>query len=115
MKDILWNIDDNDCIHLIDNYSVEIINNSKGEITLSLLIDELNKKTVTHNIHNDKKMNKFSRFLKHKYGNSSKFYELYNHYSIINDGSKIYIQLHPHLITHSSNKRITKDSEWIFV
>lgn len=112
---ILWNIDDNDCIELINLYSIEIIKKSEGEITLSLLIDKLNKKTVDHNIHNIKRMNKFSRYLKYKYGNAVKFYESLNHYSIVNNNSKIHIKLHPQLITYSLNKRITKDSEWIFI
>jgi len=112
---MFWNIDEKDCINLINRYSIEIINKSEENIALSLLIDKLNKKTVDHNIHNNKRMNKFSRFLKYKYGNAVKFYENFNHYSIINDNSKIYIKLHPELISYSLNKRITKDSEWIFI
>lgn len=115
---IRWNISNEKCFEIIHNTLIDILNEEKLKILpLSQLIERLNLRTRIHRLHNNKRYNKFSKYLKHKHGGILKFIQYYNFYEIIKTDKNIQIKLHNNLVEKISenNKRITKDDDWIMI
>jgi hypothetical protein len=60
----------------------------------------------------------FSKYLKIEYGGVLKFLEMFNFYSVVKNDKTIYIKYYKNLVDLDDIKqgrRITKDSDWIFI
>ena len=115
---IRWNISNEKCFEIIHNTLIDILNEERLKILpLSQLIERLNSRTRIHRLHTNKRYNKFSKYLKYKYGGILNFIQYYNFYEIIKTNKNIQIKLHNNLVEkiNENNKRITKDDDWIII
>jgi len=66
-----------------------------------------------------RKYNSFSKYLKLEYDGFLNFIENYNFYGVIRNDKDISIKLYKNLVNLDdlkyTGKRLTKDSEWIFI
>tara|TARA_B100000575_G_C23005912_1_gene579555 strand:- start:238 stop:609 length:372 start_codon:yes stop_codon:yes gene_type:complete len=117
---IQWNLSDDKCSEIIHLTLIDLLNERKDKIIpLNQLIELLNARTWIYKIHNQRKYNTFSKYLKHKHNGILNFIELFNIYGVIKTDKQIFVQLYPNLINLSDikhiKKRITKDSEWVII
>ena len=116
---VKWNFSDDKCFEIVHLTIIDILSESKNKIlSLNTLIENLNSRTKLYKLHNLKKLNMFSKYLKLEYGGVINFLEHFNFYSVIKTGNTIYIKLYQNLVNLDNikeGKRITKDSEWVII
>jgi hypothetical protein len=114
-----WNLSDDKCFEIVHLTIIDILSEKHGNIiSLNNLVENLNSRTKIYKLHNSKRLNMFSKYLKIEYGGVLKFLENFNFYSIIRNEKDIYIKLYKNLVNLDNikeDKRITKDSEWIII
>ena len=114
-----WNLSDDKCFEIVHLTVIDILSEKHGNIlSLNNLVENLNSRTKIYKLHNSKRLNMFSKYLKIEYGGVIKFLETFNFYSIIRNEKDIYIKLYKNLVNLDNikeGKRITKDSEWIII
>ena len=75
--------------------------------------------TSIYKLHNSRKYNSFSKYIKLEYNGFLKFIENYIFYEIIKTDKDINIKLYKNLVNIddliNNGKRLTKDSEWILI
>jgi len=114
-----WNLSDDKCFEIVHLTVIDILSERNGNIlSLNNLVENLNSRTKIYKLHNSKRLNMFSKYLKIEYGGVLKFLENFNFYSIIRNEKDIYIKLYQNLVNLDNikeGKRITKDSDWIII
>jgi len=114
-----WNLSDDKCFEIVHLTVIDILSERNGNIlSLNNLVENLNSRTKIYKLHNTKRLNMFSKYLKIEYGGVLKFLENFNFYGITRDEKDIYIKLYKNLVNLDNikeGKRITKDSEWIII
>jgi hypothetical protein len=114
-----WNLSDDKCFEIVHLTVIDILSEKNGNIlSLNNLVENLNSRTKIYKLHNSKRLNMFSKYLKIEYGGVIKFLETFNFYSIIRNEKDIYIKLYKNLVNLDNikeGKRITKDSDWIII
>lgn len=119
VQNINWKLSSEKCFEIIHFTLIDILTESKDHIqNIDNLIYKLNKKTRVYKLHDLKRYNSFSKYLKLEYNGFLKFIEDYNFYDIIKKDKTIYIKLYKNLVDLKKlkdSKRYTKDSEWIFI
>lgn len=114
-----WNLSDDKCFEIVHLTVIDILSERNGNIlSLNNLVENLNSRTKIYKLHNSKRLNMFSKYLKIEYGGVLKFLETFNFYSIIRNEKDIYIKLYKNLVNIDNikeGKRITKDSDWIII
>ena len=119
VQNINWKLSSEKCFEIIHFTLIDILTESKDHIqNIDNLIYKLNKKTRVYKLHDLKRYNSFSKYLKLEYDGFLKFIEDYNFYDIIKIDKTIYIKLYKNLVDLKNlkdSKRYTKDSEWIFI
>ena len=119
VQNINWKLSSEKCFEIIHFTLIDILTESKDHIqNIDNLIYKLNKKTRVYKLHDLKRYNSFSKYLKLEYDGFLKFIEDYNFYDIIKKDKTIYIKLYKNLVDLKNlkdSKRYTKDSEWIFI
>lgn len=114
-----WNLSDDKCFEIVHLTVIDILSEKHGNIlSLNNLVENLNSRTKIYKLHNSKRLNMFSKYLKIEYGGVLKFLETFNFYSVIRNEKDIYIKLYKNLVNLDNikeGKRITKDSEWIII
>lgn len=114
-----WNLSDDKCFEIVHLTVIDILSEKHGNIlSLNNLVENLNSRTKIYKLHNSKRLNMFSKYLKIEYGGVIKFLETFNFYSIIRNEKDIYIKLYKNLVNLDNikeGKRITKDSDWIII
>ena len=119
-QNIVWNLSPEKCFEIIHLTLIDILEGSKEKtLTLDALIKTLNTRTKVYKLHNEKKYNSFSKYLKEEYDGLLNFIECYNFYDIIYNDKEISIKLYKNLVDLNdikySGKRITRDNEWVFI
>jgi len=117
---IKWNLTHDKCFEIIHLTLIDILSESKDNIrNINDLILMLNSRTRVYKLHNCRKYNSFSKYLKIEYDGFLNFIENYNFYGVIKNNKDISIKLYKNLVNLDdlkySGKRLTKDSEWIFI
>lgn len=116
---IEWNLSDDKCFEIVHLTVIDILSERNGNIlSLNNLVENLNSRTKIYKLHNSKRLNMFSKYLKIEYGGVIKFLETFNFYGIIRNEKDIYIKLYKNLVNIDNikeGKRITKDSDWIII
>jgi tRNA A22 N-methylase len=117
---IKWNLTHDKCFEIIHLTLIDILSESKDNIrNINDLILMLNSRTRVYKLHNCKKYNSFSKYLKIEYGGFLNFIESYNFYGVVKTDKDISIKLYKNLVNLDDlkyiGKRLTKDSEWIFI
>jgi len=119
VQNINWKLSSEKCFEIIHFTLIDILTESKDHIqNIDNLIYKLNKKTRVYKLHDLKRYNSFSKYLKLEYNGFLKFIEDYNFYDIIKIDKTIHIKLYKNLVDLKNlkdSKRYTKDSEWIFI
>jgi hypothetical protein len=119
VQNINWKLSSEKCFEIIHFTLIDILTESKDHIqNIDNLIYKLNKKTRVYKLHDLKRYNSFSKYLKLEYNGFLKFIEDYNFYDIIKIDKTIHIKLYKNLVDLKKlkdSKRYTKDSEWIFI
>jgi hypothetical protein len=119
VQNINWKLSSEKCFEIIHFTLIDILTESKDHIqNIDNLIYKLNKKTRVYKLHDLKRYNSFSKYLKLEYNGFLKFIEDYNFYDIIKIDKTIHIKLYKNLVDFKKlkdSKRYTKDSEWIFI
>ena len=119
-NNIKWNLTSEKCFDIIHLTLIDILTESKdGVKNISDIIIMLNSRTKIYKLHNSRKYNSFSKYLKIEYNGFLNFIEDYNFYDVIKTDKDISIKLYKNLVNLDdlkySGKRLTKDSEWIFI
>ena len=107
-----WNIKIDEGIRLAHLNIKNILKENKEPILLSKLVTSLNNKTKNIKFHKNKKMNHFSKYMKHNYGGILKFLDDYNIYGIIDcksDKKILLLSENEEIISYAS------DNEWILL
>lgn len=117
---IKWNISEEKCFEIIHLTLIDILNETKDKtLNLNKLVELLNSRTKIYKLNDNKKYNSFSKYLKMNHNGILKFIEDYNFYGVIKTDKNIYIKLYKNLIEFNditfSNRRITRDSDWIIL
>jgi len=116
---VKWNFSNDKCFEIIHLTIIDILSEKNGKIlSLNKLIENLNSRTKIYKLHNSKKLNMFSKYLKIEYGGVINFLESFNFYSVVKNEKDIYIKLYKNLVNLDdikAGKRITKDSDWILI
>lgn len=116
---VKWNFSHDKCFEIIHLTIIDILSEKNGKIlSLNALIENLNSRTKIYKLHNSKRLNMFSKYLKIEYGGVIHFLESFNFYSVVKTKKEIYIKLYQKLVNLDdikAGKRITKDSDWIFI
>ena len=117
---IKWNISEGKCFEIIHLTLIDILNETKDKtLNLNKLVELLNSRTKIYKLNDNKKYNSFSKYLKINHNGILKFIEDYNFYGVIKTDKNIYIKLYKNLIEFNditfSNRRITRDSDWIIL
>jgi len=117
---IKWNLTHDKCFEIIHLTLIDILTESKGNIrNINDLITMLNSRTRVYKLHNCRKYNSFSKYLKIEYDGFLNFIESYNFYGVVKTDKDISIKLYRNLVNLDDlkyiGKRLTKDSEWIFI
>lgn len=119
-NNIKWNLTSEKCFEIIHLTLIDILTESKDcTKNINDLILMLNSRTKIYKLHNSRKFNSFSKYLKIEYNGFLNFIEDYNFYDVIKTDKNISIKLYKNLVNTDdikySGKRLTKDSEWIFI
>jgi len=119
-QNIVWNLSPEKCFEIIHLTLIDILEGSRDKtLTLDALIKIMNTRTKVYKLHNQKKYNSFSKYLKEEYDGLLNFIECYNFYDIIYNDKEISIKLYKNLVDLNdikySGKRITRDNEWVFI
>ena len=116
---VKWNFSDDKCFEIIHLTIIDILSEKHGKIlSLNALIENLNSRTKIYKLHNSKRLNMFSKYLKIEYGSVINFLESFNFYSVVKNEQDIYVKLYKNLVNLDDikeGKRITKDSDWILI
>lgn len=116
---VKWNFPHDKCFEIIHLTIIDILSEKNGKIlSLNTLIENLNSRTKIYKLHNSNRLNMFSKYLKIEYGGVINFLESFNFYSVVKTEKDIYIKLYKNLVNLDDikeGKRITKDSDWIFI
>jgi len=117
---IKWNLTHDKCFEIIHLTLIDILSESKDNIrNINDLILMLNSRTRVYKLHNCRKYNSFSKYLKLEYDGFLNFIESYNFYGVVKTDKDISIKLYKNLANLDdlkyTGKRLTKDSEWIFI
>lgn len=116
---VKWNFPHDKCFEIIHLTIIDILSEKNGKILpLNTLIENLNSRTKIYKLHNSNRLNMFSKYLKIEYGGVINFLESFNFYSVVKTEKDIYIKLYKNLVNLDDikeGKRITKDSDWIFI
>ena len=116
---VKWNFSDDKCFEIIHLTIIDILSEKHGKILpLNKLIENLNSRTKIYKLHNNKKYNMFSKYLKIEYNGVINFLESFNFYSVVKTENDIYVKLYKNLVNLDdikASKRITKDSDWILI
>ena len=117
---IKWNLTHEKCFEIIHLTLIDILSESKDNIrNINDLILMLNSRTRVYKLHNCRKYNSFSKYLKIEYDGFLNFIESYNFYGVVKTYKDIIIKLYKNLVNLDdlkyTGKRLTKDSEWIFI
>ena len=116
---VKWNFSDDKCFEIIHLTIIDILSEKHEKIlSLNKLIENLNSRTKIYKLHNSKRLNMFSKYLKIEYGGVINFLESFNFYSVVKNEQDIYVKLYKNLVNLDdikAGKRITKDSEWIII
>lgn len=120
VQNINWNLTPDKCFEIIHLTLIDILSESKDNIrNINDLILMLNSRTRVYKLHNCRKYNSFSKYLKLEYNGFLNFIENYNFYGVVKTDKNISIKLYKNLVDLNdlkySGKRLTKDSEWIFI
>jgi len=114
-----WNISLEKGIEIAHTLLINILRESKKPLPLNELVFLLNSRSKEYKIHNNKKHNCFTKYLKVRHGGVVSFLDDYNIYGIMKTGDKIDILLLEDLLEGfdmtSPLKRITRDNEWVLV
>ena len=119
-QNIVWNLSPEKCFEIIHLTLIDILEGNRDKtLTLDALIKNLNTRTKVYKLHNEKKYNSFSKYLKEEYDGLLNFIECYNFYDVIYNDKEISIKLYKNLVDLNdikySGKRITRDNEWVFI
>jgi hypothetical protein len=119
-QNIVWNLSPEKCFEIIHLTLIDILEGSRDKTrSLDDLIKIMNTRTKVYKLHNEKKYNSFSKYLKEEYDGLLNFIECYNFYDIIYNDKEISIKLYKNLVDLNdikySGKRITRDNEWVFI
>ena len=119
-NNIKWNLTSGKCFEIIHLTLIDILTESKDNTkNINDLIRMLNSRTRIYKLHNHRKYNSFSKYLKLEYDGFLNFIEDYNFYDVIKKEKDISIKLYKNLVNLDdlkfSGKRLTKDSEWVFI
>ena len=116
---VKWNFSDDKCFEIIHLTIIDILSEKHEKIlSLNKLIENLNSRTKIYKLHNSKRLNMFSKYLKIEYGGVINFLESFNFYSVVKTEKDIYVKLYKNLVNLDDikeGKRITKDSDWILI
>ena len=116
---IRWELPSEKCIDIIHLTLIDILSDNKeNPMLINRLVQLLNQKTNTYKLHENKRYNSFSKYLKIKHNGFLNFVEKFNFYEVIRSSNMIHIKLHQNLVDRNNLKdsqRYTKDSEWIFI
>lgn len=115
-----WKLSEDKIFEIIHLTLIDILSERKDKTyPLNKLVELLNSRTKIYRLHDIKKYNSFSKYLKIEERGILNFIEKFNFYSVIRTDRNIYVQLYKNLVDlsnlSSSEKRITKDSEWILI
>ena len=81
---VKWNFSDDKCFEIIHLTIIDILSEKHGKIlSLNALIENLNSRTKIYKLHNSKRLNMFSKYLKIEYGSVINFLESFNFYSVV--------------------------------
>lgn len=119
-NNIKWNLTSEKCFEIIHLTLIDILSEKKDKTSdINNIIQLLNTRTKIYKLHNSRKYNSFSKYLKIEYEGFLNFIEDYNFYGVIKCDKNIYIKLYQNLVNLDdikySGKRLTKDSEWIII
>ena len=109
-----WNIKIDEAIELAHSTIITILKDNEGKILLSKLVTLLNHRTKHIRFHENKKLNSFSKYLKHNYGSTMKFLDDFNIYGIMKTKSDVNVILIDENNT-SNIIQIPNDNEWVLV
>jgi hypothetical protein len=116
---IVWNLTPRKCFEIIHLTLIDILEGKENKtMPLNDLIRTLNSRTKVYKLHDQKKYNSFSKYLKVEYGGFLNFIDSYNFYDIIYNDKDISIKLYKNLVDLNDiqySGRLTKDSEWILL
>jgi len=114
---IKWNLSSDKCFEIIHLTLIDILTESKDYTKkINELIWMLNSRTRVYKLHDSRKFNSFSKYLKLEYDGFLNFIESYNFYGVVKTDKNISIKLYKNLVNLDNlSERYTKDSEWIFI
>tara|TARA_B000000532_G_scaffold238823_1_gene227685 strand:+ start:254 stop:637 length:384 start_codon:yes stop_codon:yes gene_type:complete len=120
MSKITWNLSLEKCFEIIQYTLIDILSENKTKsLNIDKLVELLNQRTKIYKLHNSRKYNSFSKYLKIEYNGILNFIENYNFYGVVKIKNEIIIKLYSNLVDLNdlkyTGKRITKDSEWIMI
>lgn len=120
MSKITWNLSEDKCFKIIQYTLIDILSENKTKsLNIDKLVELLNLRTKIYKLHNSKKYNSFSKYLKIEYKGVLNFIENYNFYGVVKTENEIIIKLYSNLVDLNdlkyTGKRLTKDSEWIMI
>ena len=120
IHNIIWNLNPEKCFEIIQLTLIDILTESKDKTRdINDLIRLLNIRTKIYKLHDYRKYNSFSKYIKLEYDGFLNFIESYNFYGILKTNKNISIKLYKNLVDLNdlkySGKRYTKDSEWVML
>lgn len=120
IHNIIWNLNPEKCFEIIQLTLIDILTESKDKTRdINDLIRLLNIRTKIYKLHDYRKYNSFSKYIKLEYDGFLNFIESYNFYGIVKTNKNISIKLYKSLVDLNdlkySGKRYTKDSEWVML
>lgn len=120
MSKITWNLSLEKSFEIIQYTLIDILSENKTKsLNIDKLVELLNQRTKIYKLHNSRKYNSFSKYLKIEYNGILNFLENYNFYGVVKTNNEIIIKLYSNLVDLNdlkyTGKRITKDSEWIMI
>ena len=120
IHNIVWNLNPEKCFEIIQLTLIDILTESKDKTRdINDLIRLLNIRTKIYKLHDFRKYNSFSKYIKLEYDGFLNFIESYNFYGVVKTNKNISIKLYKNLVDLNdlkySGKRYTKDSEWVML
>ena len=120
IHNIVWNLNSEKCFEIIQLTLIDILTESKDKTRdINDLIRLLNIRTKIYKLHDCRKYNSFSKYIKLEYDGFLNFIESYNFYGVVKTNKNISIKLYKNLVDLNdlkySGKRYTKDSEWVML
>jgi hypothetical protein len=120
VHNIVWNLNPEKCFEIIQLTLIDILTESKDKTRdINDLIRLLNIRTKIYKLHDYRKYNSFSKYIKLEYDGFLNFIERYNFYGVVKTNKNISIKLYKNLVDLNdlkySGKRYTKDSEWVML